>query len=432
MRHPLLATQLYGVPLLLHPDKAAVIEAVFRSYSEGGQLALDSSIKQPEPQAVAYRAERYADKPYVVTEGGVAILPIVGTMVHRGSFLDAASGLTNYQTIERRAAAMAQDPDVKAILMEVDSPGGQAAGVFDLAREIAAIDKPVWAAVNEKALSAGYAIAAAADRIVMAETGVAGSIGVIALHVDQSKKNQKDGYSYTAVTAGEKKALGSPHAPLTDAARAEMQGFVDNLYDHFVNHVATARGIDAAAVRAQEAGLYDGQAAVDAGLVDALMSFNEALAALEAQVSAKPVSIAGFRQPTQGAAMSTQEATATQQSAEQVAAQLATARSDGAAEMQARVRDILTCDEAAGRAKLASHLAFSTAMGVDEAKALMAASAKEVEHVAATSQQNALAAGMAAVSNPNVGADAPNQEAGDQAQASALWARSNQKLHRVK
>lgn len=439
MRYPLLATQLYGIPLLIHPDKAAVIETVFRSHADGAPVQVDGT-QPPVPMAVAYQAARFADKPYVVTEDGIGVLPITGSLVHRGGFMDALSGMQSYQSLEKKATAMAADPDVKAILMELDTPGGQAAGVFDLAKRMkeacAAAGKPLWAAVNETAMSAGYALAAVADRVTMAKTGSVGSIGVIALHVDQSKKNAKDGYTYTAVHAGAKKTLGSPHAPLTDEAKSEIQARVDEMYDHFINHVAQMRGLDPDAVRAQEAGAFSGQAAVEAGLVDQVMSFNETLAALEAEVSAKPFSAAGgFRQSKRSLAMSKAEATADQLTAEQVAAQVAAAKAEGAAQMQARIRDIQTCDEAKGREKLAAHLAFNTAMGLEDAKSLLSASATEAATAVAgaAGQASALAAGMAKLSNPAVGCEAgAATDSNPQAEAAAVWNRSNAKLRAVK
>lgn len=434
MKYPLLATQLYGIPLLLHPDKAAVIEAVFRAHAVGQAIAIDDFHK-PVPQAAAHRAARFADKPYVVTDAGVAVIPVTGTLVHRGGLLDAASGLQSYQGLGHQFDALASDPDVKAILMEMDTPGGQAAGVFELAKRIRAIcadaGKPIWAHANEQALSAGYALSSAADRVLLPRTGLAGSIGVIALHVDQSQKDAKDGYAYTAIHAGSKKALGSPHAPLSDEGRSELQMRVDALYGHFIEHVAAMRGADADAIRAQEAGVFAGQAAIDAGLADELMSFNDALAALEAKVSARPASHAGFRQSIKKGNVMDKEAPAEMLSAEQAAAQVAAARQEGAEQMQARIRAIQTCEEAAGREQLAGHLAFNTSMTADEARALLAVSAKEAPPAAA-SQANALASAMAKVANPSVGTDAPAADTDPHAQSAALWNRSNQKLHAVK
>ena len=118
--------------------------------------------------------------------------------------------------------------------------------------------------------------------------------------------------------------------------------------------------------------------------------------------------------------------------AEQLATQLSAARADGAKEMQARIQAIQTCDEAKGREKLASHLAFNTAMCPDEAKALLSASAVEAVQASAANQQTALAAGMAKVTNPQVGTEAQAEETNPQAEAAALWSRSNTKLRAVK
>lgn len=435
MRHPLLATQLYGIPLLLHPDKAAVIEAVFRAYSSGGNLEL-GEFNRPEPLAAAYRAARFADKPYTVTEAGIAVLPITGTLVQRHAGMNAASGMQSYQTLKRQFEAAAADPDVRGIMMEVDSPGGHAAGVFELAKRIkqqcAAAGKPLWAHANEAALSAGYALASVADRVTLPNTGMLGSIGVIALHVDQSKKNAMDGYAYTAIHAGGKKALGSPHAPLSDEAKSEMQARVDELYGHFIDHVAAMRGIPSDQVRGQEAGVFTGRAAIDAGLANEIMSFNEALAELEAKVSGSRASFpAGFRPSMKKGITMEKEAPAEMLTADQVAAQVASARKEGADQMQARIRAIQTSDEAAGREKLAQHLAFNTTMSADDARALLGVSAKEAPPSAA-SQVNALADAMAKLTNPAVGADASHTDVDPKAEASALWGRSNQKLHAVK
>ena len=433
MRYPLLATQLYGQPLLLDPEKAAVIESVFRAYA-GGKLPEASGEAAPVPMAAAYASPRFVDKPYVVTDAGVAVIPVIGTLVHRGSQMDAMSGLASYKLLESQIDAAAADPDVRGILLEIDSRGGQADGAFALGEKIRAVAKPTRASVNETALSGGYLIAAAADSITVTPTGRVGSIGVIVLHRDQSAANTKAGVSYTAIYAGAKKNDGTPHAPLTGSALADTQEMVFALRDHFVDYIAAMRGMDAQDVSETEAGVFSGKSAVNIGLVDAVMSFNDSLAEFEAQVS-KPAGFTngGSRQLPKGVmTMSKEEAQAAATlSAEQLTAQAAKetleARGAGATEMQARIRDIQTCEQAKGREQLASHLAFNTSMGVEEAKGILAAAPQ----AGAATAANPLAAGMAAVTNPNVGADAAVQAADPQA-AGNLWERSNQKLHRVK
>ena len=174
-----------------------------------------------------------------------------GTLVKRTAGLDAASGLTSYADIGVMLESALADPQVAGILLDIDSPGGEASGSFELARRVreAAAVKPIWAIANDSAFSAAYAIASAADRVIISETGGVGSIGVIALHIDQSVKDAHDGYRYTAVTAGSHKNDFSPHEPLSDAAKAELQAEVDRLYGLFVDHVAVMRRLHRGAVR---------------------------------------------------------------------------------------------------------------------------------------------------------------------------------------
>ncbi|MCX7178775.1 MAG: S49 family peptidase [Proteobacteria bacterium] len=427
MRYPLIATQLYGQPLLLQPEKAAIIESVFRAHALGTTVPVDAQTAQQDAAGMALRPA--AGKPYALTPAGVAVIPITGTLVHRGSQLDSASGLTSYTALENMVSTAAGDADVKGILLEVDSPGGQAAGVFDLGEKIRALAKPVWASVNEMALSGGYVLAAAADKVMITKSARVGSIGVIALHVDQSQKNAKTGYRYTAIHAGAKKNDGTPHAPLSDSARGDMQSMVDGLYVHFVDYVAQMRGLNPVAVRSTEAGVVSGQAAIDAGLADGIMSFNDTLAAFEAVVS-KPAGISngGIFRSLQGVAKMSDSAQATaaeNYTAAETASLLAEAKTEGASGMQERIKTIQTCDEAKGRSALAAHLAFNTTMAAPEAIALLAVSAQEVSTQADAAVANPLVAGMAAVTNPNVGADTAAVTAGDTHVATvASWDRA--------
>ncbi len=170
------------------------------------------------------------------------MLPIHGTLVRRTVGLEAESGLMSYATIGAELDAALANPAVRAILLDLDSPGGEAGGVFDLAERIraAAQVKPVWAVANDLAFSAAYALAAGASRLFVSRTGGVGSIGVIALHVDQSAQDARAGLAYTPVFAGARKNDLDPHAPLTAAAHAVLQAEVDRIYELFVNSVAAA------------------------------------------------------------------------------------------------------------------------------------------------------------------------------------------------
>ena len=243
---PHLASRLFGTPLLVQRAKLDVILAVL---SERLNLAApDVELAPPLPRA---------STPPAFPSSSVAVVPIHGTLVKRTLGLEAASGLVSYADIGARLEAALGDPTVAGIVLDIDSPGGETGGCFELARRVreAAGLKPIWAVANDAAFSAAYAIGCAAERLYVTETGGVGSIGVIALHVDQSVKDAQDGYRYTAITAGERKNDYSPHEPLHDAARVALQAEVDRLHGLFVAHVAAMRGISEDAVRATEAAL---------------------------------------------------------------------------------------------------------------------------------------------------------------------------------
>ncbi|MGC0098306.1 S49 family peptidase, partial [Ralstonia pseudosolanacearum] len=229
----------------------------------------------------------------------IAVIPIHGTLVRRTVGLEAESGLASYTAIGDQLDAALADPGVAAILLDVDSPGGESGGVFDLADRIraAAAIKPVWAAANDMAFSAAYALACAASRVFVSRTGGVGSIGVIAMHVDQSVKDAKDGVRYTAVFAGARKNDLNPHEPITDEAQAQLQAEVSRIYRLFVATVASYRGLSAETVTATEAGLFFGQDAIAAGLADDVGTFEDALAQLVASLSV-PAPVASARNPS--------------------------------------------------------------------------------------------------------------------------------------
>lgn len=262
---PHLASRLYGTPLLLVRSKLDVILSVLGERVQWP--AVQEALPIPAPRSSVGAAP------------GIAVIPVYGTLVRRSLGLDAASGLTSYGQVAAMLDAALADASVTGILLDIDSPGGEAGGVFELAQRVRAASavKPVWAVASDSAFSAAYAIACAASRIYVSQTGGVGSIGVIAMHVDQTARDAQDGYRYTAVTAGAHKNDFSPHEPLDPDAYALLQAEVDRLYGLFVDHVATMRGLDATAVRATEAGLYFGPNAISVGLADRLGTTESAL-----------------------------------------------------------------------------------------------------------------------------------------------------------
>lgn len=274
---PHVAARLFGAPLLIHRPKLDVILAVLGPRVGLSDLAAPSGYTPPERSPSRANAK-------------VAVVPIHGTLVRRTIGLEAESGLTSYAAIASQIDVALASPEVAAILLDVDSPGGESGGVFDLADRIraAAQVKPVWAVANDMAFSAAYALASAATKVFVSRTGGVGSIGVIAMHVDQSEKDAQDGVRYTAVFAGDRKNDLNPHEPISDEAHAFLKAEVNRVYGLFVETVARHRGIEPSAVRDTEAGLFFGQAAVAIGLADAIGTFDVALAQLLESVSPLP------------------------------------------------------------------------------------------------------------------------------------------------
>ena len=278
---PHLAARLFGVPLAIHRPKLDVILSVL-----GARVGL-ADLAAP----VGYTPAARALGP---PSGKVAVIPIHGTLVRRTSGIEAESGLASYTGIAAQLDAALASPEIAAILLDIDSPGGESGGVFDLADRIRAASevKPVWAVANDMAFSAAYALASAATRVFVARTGGVGSIGVIAMHVDQSVKDAQDGVRYTAVFAGERKNDLNPHEPISNEAHAVLKAEVVRIYDLFVETVARHRGLDADAVRATEAGLFFGPDAVATGLADAVGSLDDALTQLTQSLSPLPTQVA--------------------------------------------------------------------------------------------------------------------------------------------
>ena len=298
INYPHLAGRLFNRPLLVSQQKAEILVgalmprlgremAIEVPYARGGRAErLPSGLL--ELKAASDPARRSARKVYQVADG-VAVVPVMGTLVQRHG-LDPESGMTGYDGLRVKIREAADDADVRGILLDIDSPGGEVAGVADLADEIAAVNavKPVWAALNETAASAAYWLAAAAERITVPRTGQAGSIGVLLMHVDMSRAAEAGGLTVTLIHAGAHKVDGNPYAPLPDDVRADLQAEIDAVYDLFTAAVARGRGLDQSAVMATEARVYMGDQAVDMGLADAVAAFDETLVEFQDYLGGAP------------------------------------------------------------------------------------------------------------------------------------------------
>ncbi|MFP3017181.1 MAG: S49 family peptidase [Wolbachia sp.] len=198
------------------------------------------------------------------------IVPIHGILTKKPGAFDDMLGMTSYEQIEEQIAQALADEEIKTIILDIDSPGGEVNGVFDLADFIyeSRAKKRIIAIANDDAYSAAYAIASSAEKIFLTRTSGVGSIGVIASHIDQSGFDEKQGVKYTTVFAGSRKNDLNPHEPINSEGLESLREEIDRLYEMFVQLIARNRNLSIEVIKSTEAGLYFGEKAVEIGLAD--------------------------------------------------------------------------------------------------------------------------------------------------------------------
>lgn len=288
-----IAQRLFNVPLAIHPKKADLLMAALaEQLGMARPVVLNpGAFFDDDDEDFGGRRESVVDHGYDLIGPGenVALIPVRGTLVQKLGSLRPYSGMTGYNGIRQTLYAALSDPAVKSIVLDIDSPGGEVAGCFDLVDFIyeARGEKPIAAILTEKAYSAAYAIASAVDpgRIYVPRTGGTGSIGVICMHVDWSRALAENGIKVTYIHYGAKKVDGRPEIPLSDTALADLQTEIDAMGELFVDTVARNRGLRANAVRGTEAGTFLGIAGVQARLADRVLAPDAALQAVLADLA---------------------------------------------------------------------------------------------------------------------------------------------------
>lgn len=184
--------------------------------------------------------------------------------------------------VVERLHDLSEDDSVKAVVVRIDSPGGAVGPSQEIHREIERLDgkKPVVASLGAVAASGGYYAAVGARRIVASPGTVTGSIGVISHVPDVSALAQKVGVTLNVVESGPAKDVGNPFRPMTEEDREVFQALVDGAYGQFVRAVAEGRQLPEEQVRQIADGrVLTGEQARDAGLVDELGNFRDAVKA---------------------------------------------------------------------------------------------------------------------------------------------------------
>ncbi|ADW80142.1 MULTISPECIES: S49 family peptidase [Wolbachia] len=216
-------------------------------------------------------------KYFHINPKGIAIIRIYGVLTKKTEAFDHILDMTSYENIHEEIESALEDKSIETILLDIDSPGGEVNGVFDLADFIysARGKKRIIAIANDDAYSAAYAIASSAEKVFVSRTSGVGSIGVIASHIDQSRFDEKQGIKYTTIFAGSRKNDLNPHEQMTSESLESLQKEVDRLYEMFVQLIARNRNLSIQAIKSTEAGLYFGEKAVEIGLADGVTTFFE-------------------------------------------------------------------------------------------------------------------------------------------------------------
>lgn len=317
--------RLVNRPLLTTPRRALTLfgvlapragvradDAVSWVDDDGGPVLL-SSLVASASAAPRLQGPRDEGRAYRV-QGGVAIIPVVGDLVHDLGSLDPWCGMTGYDGIVAKLDIARADPDVRGVMIYDNSPGGEVSGVAscgDCIRDFQ-MAKPLRTVYADAGYSAACWLGSQAERVYAPRTGGTGSIGVVTLHVDQSGAYDDAGVKVTVLHAGAHKADGHSFAPLPDAVAADIVAELESLRGHFAAAVASGRDIDVAAVMATEARCLSADESLDLGLIDEILNPDDALAQFIADLAGDTTTISIPAAPAgitaKGVAMAKQQA----------------------------------------------------------------------------------------------------------------------------
>lgn len=431
--------QALAKPLLVEPNKAEVILGVL-----GDKVGMEANgIRTGIPDDLrleieddnggitanrfigTYRREtgHYGLSP---AKSGVSIISIVGTLVNRGSWIGTHSGAVSYEGLSAQLRDAEADPAIHTVLLDIDSPGGEATGMFMLAQQIRNMSTKVVVYVNDVAASAAYGIASAADEIIVSPTSIVGSIGVVLMHLDRSEEMKQKGVSATLIYAGKHKVDGNPFGALSDEIKADLKRDVMSFYGRFVETVHIGRGekLTEQAARDTEARTFIGSDAVEKGLADRVASLDEVMSDL---IERKPTS---GSKPVETNMNANVGGSGTQPEAniDQVKADATTAGAQGE---RARINAILSLDAAKTRPKLANHLAMNTEHDAETAKGILEASAEEAKPEASQGDKPQTIEERAAAER-QLGHNAGGNDGGQDLDYSAMWDKTVNNVNRRK
>lgn len=283
-----------NAPWAIIPDKLQEIQTIYMTHLRGEKIdikAIEAKLGQPLNNE---------QKGYDVIDG-VAVLSVDGVIAKKMNLFSKISGGISSQILGNDIREIMADDSIKALIMNIDSPGGAVDGTQELARLISSYrgTKPIVTFSDGMIASAAYWIGSAADAIYISGDNVeVGSIGVVTQHIDVSQWENQHGIKTTEITAGKYKRIASQYAPLSESGREYIQEILDHIYSNFVQDVASNRGVsvDTVLENMADGRIFLGQKTIDAGLVDGVSTLRELinnLAAGVAETKSKAVKTVG-------------------------------------------------------------------------------------------------------------------------------------------
>lgn len=202
--------------------------------------------------------------------GNVAKIPIHGPLTVDGSnYLGQPT--TSSETIVGFLKEAGEDPQIKAIVLEINSPGGSAVGSDEIASAVKKSQKPVVAVIRETGASGGYWIASAADHVIANRMAITGSIGVVSSYLEFSKLMEEYGVGYERLVAGEYKDMGTPFRKLSVEEKNLFEKKIAKIQDYFIDEIAANRNLPRSKIQEMATGeFFLGVEALERGLIDEL------------------------------------------------------------------------------------------------------------------------------------------------------------------
>jgi signal peptide peptidase SppA len=252
----------------------AIHEPYLRAMVAALPSRIAANLQVPAPKAARVFSSNKAG-------GGIALVPIHGVIEQRGGFFSMFFGGCSCEMLTEQLRQAVNDPNVSAIVLDVDSPGGDVSGVDELAQEIynARKVKPITAVSNCLMASAAYYLASQASEVIASPSSLTGSIGVYTTHEDDSEALDNMGVKMTLISYGANKTEGNSYEPLSDSAREHMQEMVDSFGNSFEKAVARGRGVKQDEVQKKfgQGRVFPAAKAVKLGMADRVGTLDDAL-----------------------------------------------------------------------------------------------------------------------------------------------------------